>query len=165
VEFDPTLPDVADVLNATNQSFLAIEQTPAGEETPINDTEMAVTNTLILPMDSYKSPVQILVIPNQDVWLRIMIDGEITFEGRLESGDAKTYSADQTIFLTCANAAAVRIYFKGADLGDLGPLGKVITLSFDNTGLIKPISTSTPTPTSTFVGTSTTQLDLSTPAP
>jgi len=148
VEFDPTLPDVADVLNATNQSFLAIEQTPAGEETPIND-----------------SPVQILVIPNQDVWLRIMIDGEITFEGRLESGDAKTYSADQTIFLTCANAAAVRIYFKGADLGDLGPLGKVITLSFDNTGLIKPISTSTPTPTSTFVGTSTTQLDLSTPAP
>lgn len=165
VEFDPTLPDVADVLNATNQSFLAIEQTPAGEETPINVTEMAVTNTLILPIDSYNSPVQILVIPNQDVWLRIMIDGEITFEGRLESGDAKTYSADQTIFLTCANAAAVRIYFKGADLGDLGPLGKVITLSFDNTGLIKPISTSTPTPTSTFVGTSTTQLDLSTPAP
>jgi cytoskeleton protein RodZ len=165
VGFDPTLPEVADVLNATNQSFLAIEQTPAAEETSINVTEMAVTNTLILPMDSYNSPVQILVIPNQDVWIRIMIDGEITFEGRLESGDAKTYSADKTIFLTCANAAAVRIYFKGVDLGDLGPLGKVITLSFDNTGLIKPLTTPTPTPTTTSIGTSTSQVEQSTPAP
>lgn len=165
VEYDPTLPDVADVLNATNQSFLAFEQTPSGEETSINVTEMAVTNTLILPVDIYNSPVQILVIPNQDVWLRIMIDGKITFEGRLESGDAKTYSADQTIFLTCANAAAVRIYFKGADLGDLGPLGRVITLSFDNTGLIRPMSTPTPTPTPTSLGTSTPQVDQTTPAP
>jgi len=120
---------------------------------------------LILPLEIYNSPVQILVIPNQSVWLRILSDGKITFEGRLESGDAKTYTADQTIFITIANAAAVRIYFKGVDLGDLGTLGKVITLSFDNSGLIRPISTPTPTPTTTSVGTPTSQINLSTPSP
>jgi len=164
-DIDPTLPEVADVLQATNQSFLEVTQTREGDNATINITEIALTNTLILPLEIYNSPVQILVIPNQSVWLRILSDGKITFEGRLESGDAKTYTADQTIFLTIANAAAVRIYFKGVDLGDLGTLGKVITLSFDNTGLIRPVSTPTPTPTATSVGTPTSQIDLSTPSP
>ena len=165
VEIDPALPDVADVLNATNKSFLTVEQTPGGEKTSVSVDEISVTNTLILPVESYNSPVQILIIPNQSVWLRIMVDGDITFEGRLASGDAKTFSADQTIFLTCANAAAVRIYFKGVDLGDLGPRGRVITLSFDNTGLIRPVATPTPTPTATFVGTPNSQIDQLTPSP
>jgi len=164
-DIEPTLPEVADVLQATNQSFLEVTQTPEGDNATINITEIALTNTLILPLEIYNSPVQILVIPNQSVWLRVLSDGKITFEGRLESGDPKTYTADQTIFLTIANAAAVRIYFKGVDLGDLGTLGKVITLSFDNSGLIRPVSTPTPTPTTTSVGTPTSQIDLSTPSP
>ena len=140
----PTLPAVADVLNATTMGDSSLNRTQ--ENAMVTDAlpEIRTTNTLILPVEIYNSPIQILVIFNQSVWIRVVSDGINSFESRVDAGDAKTFTAEQTLYLTSANAAGIQVYFKGTDLGALGPLGRVITLAFDINGLIQ----STPTPTS-----------------
>lgn len=140
-----TLPNVSDVLEMTNQSYIEAQKTASTAENPGEITEIRPTNTLILPLEIYNTPIQVLVIPNQSVWIRVVADGDIEFEGRLEAGDAKTYAAETNLSLVCGNAAAIQVFFKGESLGALGPLGSVVLLSFDSNGLIEPEATPTPT--------------------
>lgn len=143
--FQATLPNVSDVLEMTNQSYIEAQKTSITAENPGEITEIRPTNTLILPLEIYNTPIQVLIIPNQSVWIRVVADGDIEFEGRLEAGDAKTYAAEANLSLVCGNAAAIQVFFKGESLGALGPLGSVVLLSFDSNGLIKPEATPTPT--------------------
>lgn len=145
----PTLPAVSDVLNATTIYDQDDVLTPISDLVTQEEPEIQVTNTLILPIEIYNSPIQVLIVFNQSVWIRVIGDGKNIFEGRIDAGDAQTFTAEQSMFLTIANAAGIQVYYKGVDLGAIGPLGKVVTLAFDSNGLIKatPTPTRTPTPT------------------
>ena len=159
----PTLPAVADVLNATTMSDSVLNRTQENGVSTEALPETRTTNTLILPVEIYNSPIQVLVIFNQSVWIRVISDGNNSFEGRVDTGDAKTFTAEQTLYLTSANAAGIQVYFKGTDLGALGPLGRVITLAFDINGLIQATPTPTSAPTTTPQVTPTSEFNNSKP--
>jgi cytoskeleton protein RodZ len=173
-EPSPTAPSIADVL--LNSAAETLTSTPSevivsgtpeiGSEVDITTPEpllpvqgqvgavtQTVTATITLPVIG-EGPLQVSLITLQRAWMRVTVDGEILFEGRIMPGGAYSYSGDDRIEVLTGNGAALRFYFNQQDLGVLGSLGEVILRVFTIEGIQTPTATLTPTglpiPTSTI---------------
>jgi cytoskeleton protein RodZ len=173
-EASPTAPSIADVL--LNSAAETLTSTPSevivsgtpeiGSEVDITTPEpllpvqgqvgavtQTVTATITLPVIG-EGPLQVSLITLQRAWMRVTVDGEILFEGRIMPGGAYSYSGDDRIEVLTGNGAALRFYFNQQDLGVLGSLGEVILRVFTIEGIQTPTATLTPTglpiPTSTI---------------
>lgn len=58
-------------------------------------------------------------------WLRVVADGQVEFEGTLQPGAERNWSADQSIVLRAGNAGGVLVTFNDEDLGVMGSFGEV----------------------------------------
>lgn len=94
-------------------------------------------------------PVQVYVIANQRVWMRVVVDTRVAFEGRTIPGSTYPFTAKDAIELTAGNAAGIQIVYNQNNLGNLGGAGDVIRLIFTAQGTVvpTPLFTSTPAPT------------------
>jgi cytoskeleton protein RodZ len=149
------LPEVSDILLATSSPTLLATPTLSGTEegdTPTGETEQEVP--LFTPMPS-SFPINIVIIPRQQAWVQVTIDGEVIFTGRLLPGNAYDYAAETTLEVLTGNAGALQIYFNDQDIGSAGLIGQVEILVFRDTGLVLPTPTNTPTITATPEATST----------
>ncbi len=63
-------------------------------------------------------------------WLRVVADGQRVFQGILEAGETRTWSAARDLSIRIGNAAAVRLTVNGRPLGTLGRPGQVVELRF-----------------------------------
>jgi hypothetical protein len=103
------------------------------------------------------APVQIYVSVLQRAWMRVTVDGEIEFEGRVIPGSAYPFSGEFQIELLTGNGAALQVFFNETDLGVLGVYGEVVYRVFTPEGVLLPTPTITPTPTNTPMGSPTPQ--------
>lgn len=144
------IPEVVDVLLATSTATpeatldedataLPTEATPTGD----------LTNTPIFTPAASSFPINIVIIPRQQAWVQIYSDYSLVYEGRLLPGNAYDYSGDEVVEILTGNAGALQIYFNDQDIGSAGLIGQVETLTFTETGLVRPTPTITPTPTQT----------------
>lgn len=174
-----TVPSVSDVLLATDSPSLAApavanstlsaeadvepqeisEEPPAGsvEITPMF-TDAVISQSTPMPTDAAapgtiglinNDPIQLYIIAGQRTFLRVTIDGQIKFNGRLVPGNAYPFTGSRQIDLIIGNAAAVRVYYNQQEIGGLGALGENIRISFDAQGASTPtpMPTLTPSPT------------------
>jgi len=143
--------------NSANGFFIST-LTPTSvqiESSPENSEPIVVIEATIA--DSV--PTTIIIVPSSQVnirlvieirtWLRVMVDGEELFRGRMKAGETLTLNADNLIEISTGNAAGVRIFFNEQDQGLLGELGQVVTRLWTLAGPITPTPTQTPTPTVT----------------
>lgn len=144
------LPEVADVLLATGSPTSPQTVTPNGtpngeslENTPENEAPLLFT-----PAPN-NSPINVVIIPRQRVWVEVTSDSETVFTGRLLPGNAYDYSGDETLEVLTGNAGALQIYFNDQDIGSPGLIGQVVNLIFTENGLVLPTPTITPTITQT----------------
>jgi len=105
------------------------------------------------------APVQVYVVAQQRAWMRITVDGEIAFEGRVMPGSAYSFAGNERIELLTGDGAGLQVYFNQQDLGVLGAFGEVVERIFSIEGVqtatpAVPL-TSTPAPTSTITPTPT----------
>lgn len=126
-----------------------IESSPEGSE-PITLIEATIatldpTTIIIVP----SSQVNIRLVIEIRTWLRVMVDGEELFRGRMKAGETLTLIAENLIEISTGNAAGVRIFYNEQDQGVLGELGQVVTRLWTLAGPITPTPTQTPTPTVT----------------
>ncbi|MEW6770461.1 MAG: RodZ domain-containing protein [Bacillota bacterium] len=63
-------------------------------------------------------------------WVRLVADGRTAFEGMLEKGAVRSFTAEEKIQLRLGNAGAVMVSCNGQDLGKLGGVGEVVTREF-----------------------------------
>jgi len=87
-------------------------------------------------------------------WLRVLVDGEVTFEGVLEAGSRRTWHGRESVALRCGNAGGVRATVNGEDLGLLGERGQVVEKEWLAEG-VTPTPEVTPTLTPTIGATPT----------
>jgi cytoskeleton protein RodZ len=105
------------------------------------------------------APVQIYVVAHQRAWMRVTVDGDIAFEGRVMPGSAYSYAGNERIELLTGDGAGLQVYFNQQDLGILGGFGEVVERIFSIEGVqtatpaIPP--TRTPVPTSSITPTPT----------
>lgn len=145
------LPEVADVLLATGSP------TPQGSITPVEEggspdqteTPLPEEPTPIFTPLPNNSPINLVIIPRQRAWVRVVSDGEMVFEGRMLPGDAYDFTGEKNIEILTGSAGALQVYFNEQDIGALGLIGQVANLIFTEEGLVLPTPTNTPTITET----------------
>jgi cytoskeleton protein RodZ len=140
------LPDLAQVLAetrlpTTNSSTESAPLALLTQETP----EILPTATpLYIPIVS-DDPVQLVLIPNSQEWVRIFVDGEQVFTGRLEAGKAVQYTAKDGILLETGNAAGFTAILNNQEIQGFGPIGTLARVSFTANGMsnlsIQPLQT------------------------
>lgn len=113
---------------------------PDLEETPIP------TQPLFLGV---ADKVNLTVVVELSAWLKVMVDDEEAFQGRVESGDVFEFQGDQVVELITGNGAAIHIFYNGQDHGILGDVGQVIIRLWTLEGALTPTATITRTPSVT----------------
>jgi cytoskeleton protein RodZ len=97
--------------------------------------------------------IQVSIIPSQRAWLRVIVDGETVFEGRVMPGSAYSFAGNQRVELLTGNGSSLHVFFNQQDLGLLGAFGQVVERIFTIEGVQTPTPsvppTSTPAPTQT----------------
>jgi cytoskeletal protein RodZ len=158
-----TVPPIVEALQATPESGLT--EAPQSSETPIFESTELVNSPgsegdLVPPPPEEiipetpvptisDAPVQIYVSVLRRAWMRVTVDGEIEFEGRVIPGGAYSFSGEFQIELFTGNGAGLQVFFNGEDLGVLGVYGEVVYEVFTPEGVLLPTPTSTPIPTNT----------------
>ncbi|HLE16014.1 MAG TPA: RodZ domain-containing protein [Anaerolineales bacterium] len=120
-----------------------------------------------LPTDS-GALVQVYISVLQRAWMRVTVDGEVEFEGRVVPGSAYGFDGELQVELLTGNGAALQVFFNQTDLGVIGEYGEVVFRVFTPQGLAEPTPTITPTPTLTPLVSATPQATATvppTPAP
>lgn len=152
-------PSISEMLQITPTvtPMISDTQTVEGSESMEAATEVpgvAVVQATATPIATVNAaPLQLYIIANDRAYLRVSVDGQEVFNGRVAPANAYTYSGNSQITLMTGNAAALEVYFNQEYLGQLGAVGEVVNLRFAPSGL----STATPqaTPQATTAPTAT----------
>jgi len=171
-EVQSTLPSVGEVLLLTPSATLDLaastqlpdEGTPLAGEGEVaaptqalplpNATEAGGAVSTLAPINN--DPLQVYIIARQRSFLRVLVDGEIRFNGRVVPGNAYPYSGKESIEIITGNAAAFQVFFNQTDLGPLGRSGEALSMTFTQNGAVTPTPLPTSTPAPTIVITATT---------
>jgi hypothetical protein len=166
-EIKPTAPSISDMLLSSpdpssftaTPTFLPVESFP-GE----------ATVTIEIPTQNVNAEVQVNLVAVERTYMRVIVDGEVTFEGRVVPGNAYPFEAESQVEVLVGSGAAIRIVYNGRDLGLMGTFGQIVNNIYLSTEIITPTAlptetaTTTLTPTNTASPTATSRLTI-TPVP
>jgi cytoskeleton protein RodZ len=130
-----------------NQGSSELVNQPANDNVQIPPTEEVLAETPVPTISD--APIQLYVSILRRAWMRVTVDGEVEFEGRVIPGSAYSFSGEFEIELITGNGAGLQVFFNGTDLGVLGVYGEVVYKLFTPEGVLLPTPTSTPVPTNT----------------
>ena len=164
-EVHATAPSISDVLLATpdpSQFTVTPELLPA--QIP------GATVTIVIPTQNLDVNVQVNLVAVERTFMRVIVDGEEVFNGRVVPGTAYPYQAETQIEVLVGSGAAIRTVYNGRDLGLMGTFGQVVNNIYLSEEIITPTALPSPTVTSTVPVTSTAPSTLtsspsSTPVP
>jgi transcriptional regulator with XRE-family HTH domain len=120
------------------ESPLAPASGPTLTPTPAPPVVIGPTNLVNLHLQVVKS-----------AWMRVIVDGEEQFSGRVSPGEVHDFQGQQVVEIITGNGAALRAFFNGNEHGLLGALNEVVIRTWTLEGMLTPTPTQTPTPTST----------------
>jgi hypothetical protein len=157
-EIQPTAPSISDVLLATIDPSL---YTPTATLAPVEEGLLQPTVTIVIPTQNLNVNVQINLIAVERTYMRVIVDGEEVFNGRVLTGNAYPFEAETEVEVLVGSGAAIRVVYNGRDLGLMGDFGQVVSNIYREEEIVTPtllptqIPTVTPTPTATVPATST----------
>lgn len=157
-EVQPTAPSISDILLASPD---VSAYTATATFVPIESFPGEATVTVVIPTLNVNVNVQVNLVAVERTFMRVVVDGNTAFEGRVVPGTAYPFEAEEQIEVLVGSGAAIRIVYNGRDLGLLGSFGQVVSNIYladeiiTPTGLPSPTATITATPTRTAVPTNT----------
>lgn len=159
-EIVETVPSIAEALQSTVEDASAEAIPPT--ETPQTESVEGNSSAEIIPPPPAAevqeetpiptvsdAPVQVYVSVLRRAWMRVTVDENVEFEGRVIPGSAYSFSGDFQIEIISGNGAALQIYYNESDLGVMGVYGEVVYRVFTPDGELLPTPTATPIPTDT----------------
>ena len=90
-----------------------------------------------------------VVIAEEQAWVRVTVDGKVAFEGRVTAGTAYPYDGNIQIEVLTGNGIAISILYNESNLGPMGNLGEVVDRIYTSKAILVPTSTFTLTPSTT----------------
>jgi hypothetical protein len=149
-EVQPTAPSISDVLLATLDPSLF---TPTATLALVE--EDVPTVTIVIPTQNLNVNVQVNLIALERTYLRVIVDGEEVFNGRVVPGNAYMFEAEEQVEVLVGSGAAIRVAYNGRDLGLLGGFGQVVSNIYREEEIVTPTPLPTQIPTNTFTPTAT----------
>jgi cytoskeletal protein RodZ len=135
----PTAPSISEILLASPDP---LSITPTATLLQISSID-GPTATIEIPTQNLNVNVQINLVAVERTFMRVVVDGEEVFNGRVVPGTAYPFEAENQIEVLVGSGAAIRVVYNSRDLGLLGGLGQVV----DNIYLADAITTPTAQPT------------------
>ena len=165
----PTMPSIADELLTEAQSTMVSPATVIAVITPTSgasetsnsstpvpggdigtlDQNTQTASPVEFPASDPNRLVNISLSIHQRTWVRVTVDGEVEFEGRMLPGSAYTFSGDQQVTILTGNGAALQVFFNDQDLGIMGIFGEVVNRVYTPEGMVNPTPTATLPPSAT----------------
>lgn len=166
----PTPPSISEILMTPNGGLPS--STP--EVLPTATPGQALANTLpagIAPGTAEQetenslptlssAPISVYIVASQRAWMRVTVDTSVVFDGRVSPGNAYPFTGRERIDLLTGNGAALSVVYNENNLGTLGTMGEVVSISFTREGTTVPTPVFTVTPTQTPQPTATLQPTL-----
>ena len=149
-DVNPTAPSISEILLASPDpsSYTA---TPSPEVISAFPGEATVT--VVIPTLNANVNVQVNLVAVERTYMRVIVDGEVVFEGRVVPGTAYPFEAVDQVEVLVGSGAAIRIIYNGRDLGLLGSFGQVVSNIYRAEEIITPTgmpsATASITPTTT----------------
>ncbi len=94
------------------------------------------------------APITFTVNLEEDSWMRVLIDGEVAYEGTLTAGTQQSWTAQRELRITAGNSGAVKYSFNGSPEKPLGEPGAVTSLTLTPETNLETEATAVPTPPS-----------------
>jgi len=160
-EVQPTAPSISDVLLAPPDPSLF---TPTVTLLPVESFAGEATPTIIIPTVNINVSVQVNLVAVERTYMRVIVDGENVFEGRVVPGNVYFYEAEEQVEVLVGSGAAIRIAYNGRDLGLLGGFGQIVSNIYRADEVVTPTALPTIEATITVPPTST-SLPTNTPVP
>ncbi|HEU4743771.1 MAG TPA: RodZ domain-containing protein [Anaerolineales bacterium] len=145
-EVPPTAISISDVLLTAPDPSLA---TATATFIQVESLPGEATVTVEIPTQNVNADVQLNLVAVERTYLRVVVDGEVAFDGRVVPGNAYPFEAENQIEVLVGSGAAIRIVYNGRDLGLMGTFGQVVNNIYLGTEIITPTSMPTTTPTIT----------------
>ena len=150
----PNAPSISEILLASPDpsSF-----TPTATCMAIESFPGEATVTVVIPTLNADVNVQVNLVAVERTYMRVIVDGETVFDGRVVPGTAYPFEAVDQVEVLVGSGAGIRIVYNGRDLGLLGSFGQVVSNIYladaivTPTGVPSPTATITETPTRTAV--------------
>lgn len=142
------------------EAFEVESPTPTLELTfvAVEDPSLATSvdeNSSQAPTPDINANVVVNLFALERVFIRVSVDGELVFEGRMAPRESKVFQAENQVVVLTGDGSALRITYNGQDLGLMGGAGEVINRVYLITGVATPTATVPPTATNTPLVTST----------
>jgi hypothetical protein len=150
-DVQPSAPSISDVLLASPDP----SQFTATPEILSAQIPGEATVTVVIPTQDADVSVQVNLIAVERTYLRVTVDGEELFNGRVVPGTAYPFQAQTQIEVLVGSGAAIRTVYNGRDLGLMGTFGQVVNNIYLSEEVITPTALASPTITATVVPTST----------
>lgn len=161
-EVQPTPPSIADVLlpSATTTAIPTptatipspIEEVVEAEAAaePANEAGEPEATQEALDSAFAESAVRVQIVIRQRAYMRVNVDGEEEFNGRVVPGAAYAFAGEQSVEILTGNGEALYVTYNDIELGLLGTFGEVRDIVLTIDGLQTPTPTISPTPTRTL---------------
>jgi cytoskeletal protein RodZ len=146
-EVEPTAPSISDVLLSypnPSSSIATATFLPAVEAFPGE-----ATVTVEIPTQNVNAPVQLNLVAVERTYMRVIVDGEVEFDGRVVPGNAYPFDAESQVEVLVGSGAAIRVVYNGRDLGLMGTFGQIVNNIYLGTEIVTPTGLPTLTPTVT----------------
>jgi cytoskeletal protein RodZ len=151
-EVKPTAPSISEVLLASPDPASSIA-TPTF--LPVESFPGEATVTVEIPTQNVNAQVQLNLVAVERTFMRVIVDGEVAFDGRVVPGNAYPFEAENQIEVLVGSGAAIRTVYNGRDLGLMGTFGQVVNNIYLGTEIITPTALPSPSPTITLTPTNT----------
>jgi len=151
-EVQPTAPSISDVLLASPDPS---QIKPTATLQPVESFPGLATVTIVIPTQDLNVEVQINLVATERTYMRVMVDGEVAFEGRVVPGNAYPFQAESQIEVLVGSGAAIQTVYNGRDLGLMGTFGQVVNNIYTANEILTPTALPSPTGISTVSPTAT----------
>jgi cytoskeletal protein RodZ len=145
-------PSIADVLLAEPTATHTPTPPPPTPTPPLLQTQTETpVGVLAFTPDVVEdgTGVQVYITVRQRTWMRVTIDGDVTFDGRVLPGSAYQFDGQESVGILTGNGAGLQVFYNQQDLGPMGLLGQIIHRVYTLDGVQTPTPTITLTPTRT----------------
>jgi cytoskeleton protein RodZ len=90
-------------------------------------------------------PIRVQVHATGAVWVRMIADGKVLYEGTLAPNESRTFDGEAAMNLRVGDPAATEVTWNGKPIGEIGPVGQPRTVKF-TTGAFRVVTPAPPKP-------------------
>lgn len=146
----PTSPSIAEVLLATataTPTYTPESATPTLFAPAASPTQPLATDpvTGLIPTSNPSGGVEVNISVRQRAWMRVNVDGEVAFDGRVIPGSAYPFTGENTVEVLTGSGSSLQVFLNGVDQGVLGQPGEITGRIYSAEGLVTPTPSITPT--------------------